>query len=90
MGNTHRSGYLNRNPRHADVGAVEVLDSLGGIFWSLEADISNPSLSDQFDVCDLCALAREVFAEIGLSDVGREILRKYPGRLHLVKALDLG
>lgn len=53
----HRSRNLNRYPRHADVGAVEVFDSLGCIFRGLISDIANPPLGDEFDVCDLSSLA---------------------------------
>jgi hypothetical protein len=73
---TNRSGYLNRYPRHADVGAVEVLDGLRRIFWSLVADIAYAALGDEFDVGDFSAFAREVLAKVGFGDVGRQVSHK--------------
>lgn len=74
---TYWSGRFDRDLRHANIRLVEVLDSLGGDFGRLVADIANPSLGDQLDVGDFAVVCGKVFAEIRLCDVGRKTPDKY-------------
>lgn len=59
----YRSSYFNRNPRHADEWLVEKFDCFLSIFWSFEPNISNPSVWNEFYICNGCEFLK-VFSKV--------------------------
>lgn len=52
----YRYSYLDLQLRHSDEGLIEVLDSVLGVLWRFEADISYPSVGYKLGICDRISL----------------------------------
>jgi hypothetical protein len=65
LGTTNRFGQLNVDPRHTDEGTVEVSDGLGGLLWSLVANIADPPVRETLGIRNM-AFCAKVFPQLSL------------------------
>jgi len=65
---TYRCGKVDRNPRHADEGPVEILDGPCGIFMRLVTNKADATMGDELDISDISSLGGKVLAKLGLGN----------------------
>ena len=80
---TYRFCGLDGDLGHADKGAVEALDGLGGLLRTPVADIANSPVGDELDIGDMAGEI-EMLPERRLVYGWRETLDENPRRVHVV------